>query len=139
MFCIAAPTGCQQTEAKPQDSDRQTMQEELKRLNSENRAQYAGHAYVPIGPGPGFPTSENYYPAEAMRAHESGAVGLRVCVGPDGKLSEPPAIAKSSGSSLFDNAALRLAKEGDGKYRPATLDGKPIADCAYFSISWSTR
>jgi hypothetical protein len=44
-----------------------------------------------------------------------------------------------TGAKPQDSEILRLAKDGYGKYRPATLDGKPIADCAYFGITWSAH
>ena len=51
---------------------------------------------------------------------------MHVCVGPNGKLTEAPTIAQSSGSPRLDEGALKLATAGSGHYQPATEDGKPI-------------
>jgi hypothetical protein len=146
MFGVALLAGCVRGEIMPQDKE---SREEIKVLNSENQAKYAGHAYVPLGPGRGFPRAIDYFPEqamgerdggriEAMRSHDSVRVSVHVCVNPDSKLSEPPTIAVSSRSTRIDDAALRLAKDGDGKYRPATLDGQPMADCGSFVVTWWT-
>jgi hypothetical protein len=65
MFCAAPLAGCVQGEIKPQDKE---SREEIKLLNSENQAKYADHAYVPIGPGPGFPRSTDYFPGGPVLA-----------------------------------------------------------------------
>jgi hypothetical protein len=43
------------------------------------------------GPGAGFPTTEDYYPAAARRLGEAGAAAVRVCVDPRGRLTADPA------------------------------------------------
>jgi len=81
------------------------------------------------GPGPGFPTSDAFYPASARRLGEQGAVTLSVCVDAAGQLTSLPAVAQSSGSSRLDGGAIRLAHAGSGRYRPTTVNGRAIASC----------
>src|SRR5579863_8217260 len=78
------------------------------------------------GPGKGFPNSEDYYPPASKRLEEQGVAVVAVCVGPDGKLTEAPTIATSSGSPRLDEGAIKLTTAASGKYKPATEDGKPI-------------
>ena len=89
--------------------------------------------------GKGFPNSEDYYPEASKRLEEQGVVVVHVCVGPDGKLTEEPSIAKSSGSNRLDGGALKLAKAGSGKYVAATEDGKGIVACATVPIKFQLR
>jgi protein TonB len=94
---------------------------------------------VSAGPGKGFPQSEDYYPSASQRLGESGAANVRACVSSAGRLTSPPTIDKSSGSSRLDEGALRLAKAGDGKYRPATEDGKPVDSCFVFRVTFQLK
>jgi protein TonB len=95
--------------------------------------------HVTAGPGKGFPQSEDYYPSASQRLGESGAANVRACVSSAGRLTAPPTIDKSSGSSRLDEGALRLAKAGDGKYRPATDDGKPVDSCFVFRVTFQLK
>ena len=45
---------------------------------------------------------------------------MHVCVGPNGKLTRRPTIAKTSGSARLDDGAIKLAKAGSGRYSPGT-------------------
>ncbi|HEV2285032.1 MAG TPA: TonB family protein [Steroidobacteraceae bacterium] len=92
-----------------------------------------------LGVGRGFPNTEDYYPEASKRLDEQGVVVVRVCVGPDGKLTEEPTIAKSSGSNRLDGGALKLAKAGSGKYVAATEDGKGVVACATLPIKFQLR
>jgi protein TonB len=89
--------------------------------------------------GKGFPNTEDYYPEASKRLEEQGVVIVHVCVGPDGKLTEEPTVAKSSGSNRLDSGALKLAKAGSGKYVAATEDGKGITQCATVPIKFQLR
>jgi periplasmic protein TonB len=81
----------------------------------------------------GFPNSEEFYPPASQRLDEEGTATVEACVGPNGMLTQEPKIMKSSGHSRLDEGAVKLAKAGQGKYKPATEDGKPIAKCfSYF-------
>jgi protein TonB len=84
--------------------------------------------------GPHFPNSEDYYPASSKRLGEEGSPTVRVCVGADNKLSQPPAIAQTSGSARLDEGAVNLAKAG--RYIAATEEGKPVAQCFDFRIKF---
>jgi len=94
---------------------------------------------TPAGPGKGFPNSEDYYPAASKRLEEQGVAVVAVCVGPDGKLTEAPTIATSSGSPRLDEGALKLAQAASGRYKPGTEDGKPVASCTKLGIRFQMR
>jgi TonB family protein len=64
---------------------------------------------------------------------------VHVCVGPNGKLTEEPTLAQSSGSARLDDGALKLAKAGSGKYQPGTEDGQPATTCMVFKIKFELR
>jgi protein TonB len=89
--------------------------------------------------GKGFPNSEDFYPEASKRLDEQGALSVHVCVGPDGKLTEEPTIAKSSGSARLDAAGIKLAKAGSGKFVAATEDGKGVVACANLPIKFQLR
>jgi protein TonB len=94
---------------------------------------------TPAGPGKGFPATEDYYPQASRRLEEQGVVVVSVCVDPSGKLSGEPSVATSSGSPRLDEGALKLAKAGSGRYKPATEDGKPVAGCNKFGIRFQLK
>jgi protein TonB len=97
------------------------------------------HATNKTNPSPGknFPNTADYYPAASMRLGEEGSAVVRACVGPNGKLSEEPTVAKTSGSARLDEGALKLAKAGH--YNPGTEDGKPVTACINFSIKFQLK
>ena len=94
----------------------------------------------PAGPssppkiGKGFPNTDDYYPDASRRLGEEGVSVVHACVGPNGKLSEAPTIATSSGKERLDQAALKVAQAGSGKFSPALEDGKPVTSCFNFGI-----
>jgi TonB family protein len=92
---------------------------------------------VPGGPGPGFPTTDDYYPDTSRRLAETGAATVRVCVDPQGRLTGDPALAQSSGTRRLDAAALKLARAGSGHYRPTTEDGEPVSSCYAYRIRFT--
>jgi TonB family protein len=91
------------------------------------------------GPGPGFPSTGDYYPAASRRIGETGLATVRVCVDNNGRLASAPIIAQSSGSARLDQGALDLAKAGSGYYRSTTEDGKPVAYCYPFRIRFELK
>lgn len=91
------------------------------------------------GPGADFPDTEEYYPASIRRLGEGGAAAVRVCVGPNGRLTADPAILQSSGITPLDQGALRLARAGNGHYRPTTENGQPVSFCYAFRIVFRIR
>ena len=94
----------------------------------------------PAGPssppkiGKGFPNTDDFYPDASRRLGEEGVSVVHACVGPNGKLSEAPSIATSSGKDRLDQAALKVAQAGSGKFTPAVEDGKPVGACFNFGI-----
>jgi protein TonB len=89
--------------------------------------------------GRGFPNSEDFYPDASKRLEEQGSVTMHSCFGPDGKLTEEPTVAKTSGSARLDGGAVKLAKAASGKYTPATEDGKPVSACVNFIVKFQLR
>ncbi len=92
-----------------------------------------------ISPGKGFPNSDEYYPPASRRLEEQGMAVVAVCVGPDGKLTQPPTLDKSSGSPRLDEGAVKLATAASGRYKPASEDGKPIAACDKLGIRFQLK
>jgi periplasmic protein TonB len=92
-----------------------------------------------VGFGKGFPNSEDFYPEASKRLEEQGVVTVHVCVGPDGKLTEEPTVAKSSGSNRLDGGGLKLAKAASGRYIPGTEEGKPVPKCINFNVKFQLR
>src|SRR5215469_16022648 len=90
-------------------------------------------------PGKGFPSSEDYYPPASKRLGEEGSANIHVCVGPNGKLTEDPTLAQTSGFPRLDEGAVKLAKAASGHYQPATEDGQPVAACTVFKIKFELR
>jgi len=86
------------------------------------------------GPGQDFPAPESFYPIEAARLYQEGAVVIHLCVDATGKLLGPPTLEASSGNSDLDSAAVLLATAGNGHYRPATRNGANVQGCAAFRI-----
>ncbi|HUN25281.1 MAG TPA: TonB family protein [Steroidobacteraceae bacterium] len=91
------------------------------------------------GPGPGFPDSDDYYPAFERRLGRSGVTTVSVCVDREGKLTTTPTIARSSGRPGIDRGALLLAEAGSGHYRPTLDDGRPVDSCFDFLIRFILR
>ncbi len=85
----------------------------------------------------GFPASEDYYPAASKRLGEEGTPTVKVCVGPNGKLTEEPTIAQSSGNARLDEGAIKLAKAG--RYVAGTVDGQPATDCLQFRVKFELK
>jgi protein TonB len=84
-----------------------------------------------------FPPSEEYYPAASKRLGEEGSPTVKVCVGPQGKLSEEPSIATSSGNTRLDEAAIKYAKAG--RYLAGSVDGQPTTDCLVFRVKFELK
>ena len=91
------------------------------------------------GPGKGFPDTADYYPDASRRLGEKGVASVRVCVNATGRLTSDPTLAQSSGSARLDGGALRLAKAGDGRYRPTLEDGRAVSSCFPFRIRFEIR
>ena len=94
----------------------------------------AAVAATAVGLGKGFPNVDDYYPDASRRLGEEGLTVVDICVGPDGKLTEPPKVGKSSGHDRLDQAAVKVAQVGSGRFKPATEEGKPVAKCTQLPI-----
>jgi TonB family protein len=107
--------------------------------SSSGAASAAAHhplVIVSAGLGRGFPDSSDYYPAASLRLGETGVITIRACVGKDGFLTISPRVQKSSGSPYLDAAALKLASDGTGHYRPATVNGRPVEAWLVFTVTF---
>ena len=94
----------------------------------------AAVAATAVGLGKGFPNVDDYYPDASRRLGEEGLTVVDNCVGPDGKLTEAPKVGKSSGHERLDQAAVKVAQVGSGRFKPATEDGKPVSKCTQLPI-----
>ena len=91
------------------------------------------------GPGKGFPATADFYPADAIRAGQTGIATVQVCVDASGRLTADPTLAQSSGSTSLDKNALKLARAGSGYYRPTTEDGRRVSSCFSFRARFDLR
>jgi TonB family protein len=67
------------------------------------------------------------YPVSARRRAQEGWVQLSFVIGADGRVVDP-VVQDSSGIADFERAALKAA--ASMRYSPATVDGKPVEQCA---------
>jgi TonB family protein len=93
----------------------------------------------PGGPGKGFPHTEDFYPANALRLGQEGVATVQVCVDEKGRLTSMPTITQSSGMASLDDGAVKLAKAGSGHYRPTTEDGRPVSSCYGYRIGFHVK
>ena len=75
------------------------------------------------------------YPEVAQRLGEQGAVRIDVFVGAEGRVLDVR-LMQSSGSAVLDETALRTVRRW--RFRPATVDGKPVAQW-YHDWQWVFR
>lgn len=73
------------------------------------------------------------YPVAALRAQETGVVGLQFLIGVDGLVIDSK-IERSSGSRRLDEAARKALALC--KFKPATADGKPEQAWARIDYEW---
>jgi protein TonB len=106
----------------------------VKQQQAPAPAPKAAVAATAIGLGKGFPNVDDYYPDASRRLGEEGLTVVDICVGPDGKLTEPPKVGKTSGHERLDQAAVKVASVGSGRFKPATEEGKPISKCTQLPI-----
>lgn len=84
-----------------------------------------------------FPSSDEFYPPSSIRLEEEGNVVVRFCVGPNGRLSEPPSVVTSSRSARLDDAAIKLARAG--RFTPGSIDGVATTDCDRVKIRFELK
>lgn len=73
------------------------------------------------------------YPADEQRRERGGTVRLRVQVGPDGRVSSVERI--SATSDAFWAATRRHALDR-WRFRPATLDGRPVESVRVMTVTF---
>ena len=83
-----------------------------------------------------FPSTDSYYPDASRRLGEQGTALVHMCIGAGGRVVGDPSIAKSSGSSRLDAAALRYARATSGHFRPETRNGAPVTVCTQLPIKF---
>lgn len=74
------------------------------------------------------------YPAAAIRAGHEGTTQARFTVGPNGRVIDCD-VAQSSGSAFLDNATCQLIIRRF-RFRPAALDGVPVASTVLRRVTW---
>jgi periplasmic protein TonB len=77
---------------------------------------------------------DEYYPEASRRLEEQGTALVYACVGSNGRVDGNPKIEKSAGSSRLDQAAIKYAMHA--RYHPQTEDGKPVAGCTKFAVTF---
>jgi len=88
----------------------------------------------PSTQGRGARVGQPDYPPASRRAGEAGSVTLNICVDVSGRPTQVT-VAKSSGFERLDEAASSYAKR-NWKLVPAKEDGKPIASCGNFMVTF---
>ncbi|HTX25266.1 MAG TPA: energy transducer TonB [Steroidobacteraceae bacterium] len=80
------------------------------------------------------PSTDDYYPPTSRRLEETGTTLVGVCSSPEGRVAGTPKVERSSGSARLDEAAVRWASHA--RFFPATDDGKPVAGCTQFKVTF---
>lgn len=78
------------------------------------------------------PSTDEFYPASARRAEIEGVTTVRVCAGPDGRVTGDPSVTNSSGTASLDEAAVKWARRA--RFTPGTEDGTPVEMCTQFNV-----
>jgi protein TonB len=73
------------------------------------------------------------YPAKSIRAGESGAPTVTICISATGAVDSVQ-VNESSGFPRLDQAAVSIGKEAI--FRPASLDGKAVPFCIPYRIKF---
>lgn len=82
-----------------------------------------------------FPSTDSYYPDASRRLGEQGTTLVHLCIGPGGRVSNT-SVARSSGSSRLDEAALRYAQATSGHFRPETRNGVAVTVCTQLPVKF---
>jgi protein TonB len=77
------------------------------------------------------------YPAISIRLQEQGTVAIRFVINAEGTVDECT-VATSSGKSRLDDAACTMVKRR-WKYKPATQEGKPVAQVTTANVVFQLR
>ena len=76
------------------------------------------------------------YPAESIRAHETGRPTITICISAAGAIDSVQ-LSESSGFPRLDQAAVGIGKEA--RFRPAMREGKPMPFCLPYRITFAIR
>jgi protein TonB len=76
------------------------------------------------------------YPPAALRAEESGAVGLQLVIGTDGRAFDCR-ITASSGSAILDRATCDMLKRRSRFWPALDHRGKPVVALVDHGVTWS--
>ena len=77
------------------------------------------------------------YPAISIRLQEQGTVAIRFVINPAGSVDECQ-VSTSSGKPRLDEAACTMVKKR-WKYKPATQDGKAVAQNTTANVVFQLR
>lgn len=80
------------------------------------------------------PDPQDYYPNTSRSLGEAGIVKVRLCYGENGRVTQTT-LSESSGFPRLDDAAVRMGNRY--RMKPATVDGKPEADCVVLPVRFS--
>jgi protein TonB len=72
------------------------------------------------------PDPRDFYPNASLNLKEEATIKARICVSPQGKVTEVT-VPEPSKFPRLDEAAVKYGKQM--KFNPPTEDGKPIAQC----------
>lgn len=85
-----------------------------------------------------MPNVDDYYPSASRSLQEEGVVRVQVCWGTNGRVDAGQVkVAQSSGFPRLDDAGLKVAQRI--RMKPATVDGKPEAECATLPVRFSLK
>lgn len=79
---------------------------------------------------------EEYYPPSSKRLGEEGTSVVKVCLDEKAKVTDA-SIAESANFPRLDEAAVKVAKAY--RYVAATEDGKPVAGCFNYRVTWKLK
>jgi protein TonB len=77
------------------------------------------------------------YPAISIRLKEQGVAVVRVCVEPNGDVSDVT-LVESSGHERLDDATIRMVSNRF-RYNPATQGGQPVRFCQNQPVRWALQ
>ncbi|MFL6755079.1 MAG: energy transducer TonB, partial [Sphingomicrobium sp.] len=78
------------------------------------------------------------YPSDALNKEETGTVGIRLSIGPDGRVTNCD-VTSSSGSRSLDSATCRILRSR-ARFTPARLsNGQPTSDSVTSRIRWQIQ
>ncbi len=79
------------------------------------------------------PNVNDYYPETSRRNAVEGRTVVKICTDAKGKLTGAD-VTTSSGDTLLDEAAVKVAKAG--RYKAATQAGKPVESCINLPVKF---